>query len=121
YLHFVSNTASATPLDVWTPSGTYIKPPLLSQYALGYFNNIKGGDYVLETEVFYKDVKNRIDYIDGADLIANDAIEQVILKGKSRAYGLEVLVRKNSGNLTGWVSYTLSRSEQQTPGKIGRA
>ncbi|MFA7444965.1 MAG: TonB-dependent receptor [Flavobacteriaceae bacterium] len=117
YLHLLSNTASATPLDVWTPSGTYIKPQLLNQYALGYFKNIKGGDYVLETEVFYKDVKNRIDYIDGADLIANDAIEQVILNGKSRAYGFELLVRKNSGKLTGWVSYTLSRSEQQTPGR----
>lgn len=117
YLHLLSNTASATPLDVWTPSGTYIKPQLLNQYALGYFKNIKGGDYVLETEVFYKDVKNRIDYIDGADLIANDAIEQVILNGKSRAYGFELLVRKNSGKLTGWVSYTLSKSEQQTPGR----
>lgn len=117
YLHLLSNTASATPLDVWTPSGPYVQPQLLNQYALGYFKNINGGDYVIETEVFYKDVKNRIDYIDGADLIANDAIEQVILNGKSRAYGLELLVRKNTGNLTGWVSYTLSRSEQQTPGR----
>src|SRR5690606_38955686 len=57
YLHLTSNTSSATPLDVWAPSGTYIKPQLLNQYALGYSKNINGGDYVIETEVFYKDVK----------------------------------------------------------------
>ncbi|HCO82040.1 MAG TPA: hypothetical protein DIT95_00710, partial [Arenibacter sp.] len=81
YLHLLSNTSSPTPLDVWTPSGPFVKPQLLDQYALGYFKNLKDGDYSLETEVFYKDIQNRIDYIDGANLIANDAIEQVILNG----------------------------------------
>ena len=76
YLHLLSNTSSPTPLDVWTPSGPFTKPQLLDQYALGYFKNIKDGDYSVETEVFYKDVQNRIDYIDGANLIANNAIEQ---------------------------------------------
>jgi hypothetical protein len=117
YIHLVSNTASPTPLDVWAPSDTWIKPQLLDQYALGYFRNFKDDAYSLETEVFYKTVKNRIDYIDGADLIANEAIEQVVLNGRSRAYGLEVMVRKNQGALSGWVSYTLSRAEQQTPGR----
>lgn len=117
YIHLISNTSSATPLDVWAPSGKFIKPQLLDQYAVGYFRNFKDKEYSLETEVFYKDVKNRIDYIDGADLIANDAIEQVILNGKSRAYGWEVLFRKNTGKLTGFISYTLSRSEQQNPGR----
>lgn len=117
YIHLISNTSAATPLDVWTPSGTFIKPQLLDQYAVGYFRNFKNKEYSLETEVFYKTVKNRIDYIDGADLIANNAIEQVILNGKSRAYGWEVLLRKNTGKLTGFISYTLSRSEQQTSGR----
>jgi len=117
YLHLLSNTSSPTPLDVWTPSGPFVKPQLLDQYALGYFQNIKNGDFSFETEVFYKDIQNRIDYIDGANLIANNSIEQVVLNGKARAYGLELLLRKNEGNLQGWLAYTLSKSEQQTPGR----
>ncbi|MGV6830954.1 MAG: TonB-dependent receptor [bacterium] len=114
YLHLLSNTSSPTPLDVWTPSGPFVEPQLLDQYALGYFRDIKDGEYSLETEVYYKDLQNRIDYIDGANLIANDAIEQVILNGEGRAYGWEVLFRKNEGDFTGWISYTLSKSEQRT-------
>ena len=117
YLHLLSNTASPTPLDIWTPSGTFIKPQLLDQLAVGYFKTIKDGDYSLETEVFYKDIQNRIDYINGANLIANNEIETVILNGKARAYGLEVLFKKNEGKLKGWVAYTLSRSEQLTAGR----
>jgi outer membrane receptor protein involved in Fe transport len=117
YLHLLSNTSSPTPLDVWTPSGKYIKPQLLDQYALGYFKNINYDTYSLEIEGFYKTIKNRIDYIDGADLIANDAIEQVILNGKAKAYGLELLFRKNKGRLNGWIAYTLSKSQQQTKGR----
>lgn len=117
YLHLLSNTASPTPLDVWAPSGRFIKPQLLDQFAAGYFKSIKGGDYSLETEVFYKDIQNRIDYINGANLIANNEIETVILNGQAKAYGLEVLFKKNEGNFKGWLAYTLSRSEQQTPGR----
>ena len=117
YLHLLSNTSSPTPLDVWTPSGPFTKPQLLDQYAFGYFKNFNEGDYSFETEVFYKDVQNRIDYIDGANLIANNTIEQVILNGEARAYGLEVLLRKNEGKLQGWLAYTLSKSEQRTPGR----
>ncbi|QLG43882.1 TonB-dependent receptor [Costertonia aggregata] len=117
YLHLLSNTNSPTPLDVWTPSGPFVKPQLLDQYALGYFKNINDRDYSFETEVFYKDIQNRIDYIDGANLIANNAIEQVILNGEARAYGLEILFRKNEGKFKGWLAYTLSKSEQRTPGR----
>ncbi|WP_405207015.1 TonB-dependent receptor [Aquimarina sp. LLG6339-5] len=117
YLHLLSNTSSPTPLDVWTPSGKYVKPQLLNQYALGFFKSIKNDAYSIETEVFYKDIKNRIDYIDGAELIANDAIEQEILNGEARAYGLELLLRKNEGKFKGWLAYTLSKSEQRTVGR----
>lgn len=117
YLHLISNTQSPTPLDVWAPSDNFLKPQILDQIAVGYFSELKDGKYSLEIESFYKKIKNRLDYIDGADLIANNAIEQVILNGNARAYGLEVLFRKNEGKLNGWVSYTLSRSEQQTPGR----
>ncbi|MAQ75677.1 MAG: hypothetical protein CL613_05020 [Aquimarina sp.] len=117
YLHLISNTNSPTPLDVWAPSGKYIKPQILDQYALGYFKNFKDNIYSVETEVFYKEIQNRIDYIDGANLIANDAIERVILNGEARAYGLEFLLRKNEGDFKGWLAYTLSKSEQRTPGR----
>ncbi len=117
YLHLISNTQSPTPLDVWAPSDSFLKPQILDQMAVGYFAELKDGKYSLEIESFYKKIKNRLDYIDGADLIANNAIEQVILNGNARAYGLEILVRKNEGKCNGWISYTVSRSEQQTPGR----
>jgi len=117
YIHILSNTQSPLPMSIWTPSGPFTKPQLLDQYAMGYFKNFRDGDYSLETELFYKNVQNRIDYIDGADVLANNNIEQVILNGKARSYGLELLFRKNTGNFTGWVSYTLSRAEQKTPGR----
>ncbi|MGF1556482.1 TonB-dependent receptor [Paucihalobacter sp.] len=117
YLHLLSNTSSPTPLDVWAPSGNFIKPQLLDQFAIGYFKTIQNDAYSLEIESFYKTIQNRIDYIDGADLIANNAIEQIVLNGRSRAYGLEILLRKNEGAFKGWLAYTLSKSEQQTPGR----
>ena len=117
YLQLVTNTASPTPLDVWTPSDNFIKPQIADQIAVGYFANFKEDAYSLEVESFFKKVKNRMDYIDGADLIANEAIEQVILNGEMRSYGLEVMFKKNTGKFNGWISYTLSRSEQRTPGR----
>ncbi|CAN0604834.1 unnamed protein product, partial [Ectocarpus sp. 12 AP-2014] len=111
YIHLLSNTSSATPLDVWTPSGQYIDPQLSNQYALGYFRNFKNKAYSMEAEIYYKNTDNRIDYIDGSDLIGQNTIETEILKGESRAYGLELLFRKNEGKFTGWISYTLSKSE----------
>lgn len=117
YLQLISNTSSPTPLDVWMPSDTYIKPQIADQVALGYFRNIKNGAYSIEVETYYKEIQNRLDYIDGADLIANNAIEQVILNGQMRAYGLEVMFKKNEGKFNGWISYTLSKSEQQTSGR----
>lgn len=117
YLHLISNTQSPTPLDVWTPSDNYLKPQLLDQYALGYFRNFNEDNYSFEAETFYKKIQNRVDYIDGADLIANNAIEQVVLPGQGRAYGLELMLRKNTGKLNGWISYTLSRTEQQVKGR----
>ena len=117
YLQLISNTTSQTPLDVWMPSDNYIKPQIADQVALGYFKNINEGAYSFETEAYYKKIQNRLNYIDGANLIANEAIEQVILNGRMRAYGIEMMFKKNKGKITGWISYTLSKSEQQTPGR----
>ncbi|MGB3344413.1 MAG: TonB-dependent receptor [Aequorivita sp.] len=115
YVHLISNTTSPTPFDIYAPSGKYIKPQLADQVAVGYFRNFE--NYSLEVESFYKKIQNRLDYVSGADLIANNAVEQILLNGQARAYGLEVLFRKNSGKLQGWVAYTLAKSEQRTPGR----
>ncbi|WP_415061026.1 TonB-dependent receptor [Flavobacterium sp.] len=117
YLHLISNTQSPTPLDVWAPSDQFLKPQLLDQYAIGYFQNFKDDNYSLEIESYYKTIKDRVDYIDGANLIANEAIERVVLNGRGRAYGIEFLLRKNSGRITGWLAYTLARTEQQVAGR----
>lgn len=117
YLHLISNTSSPTPLDIWTPSGKFLKPQLLNQYAIGYFNSFSNRKYTIEIESFYKNIKNRIDYINGANLVANNQLETIILNGKARAYGLEVLLKKNKGKVKGWLAYTLSKSEQLTAGR----
>ncbi|MCW2119898.1 TonB-dependent receptor [Flavobacterium sp. 7A] len=117
YLQLISNTSSPTPLDVWMPSDNFIKPQIADQVAVGYFKNFQNNMFSLEVETYYKKIKNRLDYIDGADLIANKAIEQIVLNGQMRSYGLEIMLRKNEGKLNGWISYTLSKSQQQTPGR----
>ncbi len=117
YIHLISNTNSPTPLDIWAPSGKYLKPQMLDQYSFGYFTNLKDNAYTLESEVFYRTTDNRLDYIDGADLIANNTIETEVLIGESRAYGFELLLKKNTGKLTGWLAYTLSKAEQRVPGR----
>lgn len=116
YLHLLSNTSSVTPLDVWAPSGRYIQPQKSNQYAAGYYRNFKDKTYSLEVEAYYKNVDNRIDYIDGSNLIGTNNIETEILNGEARAYGLEILFRKNTGKFTGWFAYTLSKSEQRALG-----
>lgn len=115
YVHLISNTTSPTPFDIYAPSGKYIDPQIGDQVAAGYFK--KFDYYALEVEGFYKTVQNRLDYVDDADLIANDAVEQILLSGEARAYGMEALLRKTDGKLQGWIAYTLSKSEQRTPGR----
>ena len=116
YIHLISNTNAPAPLDIWAPSGPYLKPQQLDQLALGYHSKLKNG-IKLETEVFYKKIKNRLDYIPGADLVANSAVERVLLAGKARAYGLEFLFKKNEGRHNYWLGYTISKSEQKTSGR----
>ncbi|MEP3390458.1 MAG: hypothetical protein ABJO02_19860, partial [Reichenbachiella sp.] len=117
YLHLISNTTASNPLDVWTPSSNNIKPQIGHQVALGWFRNF-GPDNNVEfsAEVYYRKTENQIDYIDGADLLINEYIEGDLLTGEGRAYGLELYAKKNTGRLTGWVSYTLAKTELQTEG-----
>lgn len=116
YIHLVSNTAASTPVDVWTPSTNNIRPQMADQVAVGFFKNLQNNNYESSIEVYYKDLSNLVDYIDAADLILNSTIEGDLLAGDGRAYGLEFQLKKVKGDFTGFVSYTLARSERLVEG-----
>lgn len=115
-LHLLSNSTSSNPTDVWVPSSNNVKPEIGDQVSLGYYRNLKENQYELSAEVYYRYMQNQIDYRNGAELIANTNVESQLLYGHGRAYGLELYARKKAGTLTGWISYTLSRTERQFPG-----
>ncbi len=116
YIHLVSNTTSATPLDIWKPSGSYVEPATVDQIALGYFQNFADNQFEASVEVYYKQFDKLLDFKDGAQLLFNETIETELLSGEGRAYGAEVMVRKQKGKLTGWLGYTLSRTERKVAG-----
>jgi hypothetical protein len=116
YLHLLSNSTTSNPTDKWVASNNIIKPEIADQVSLGYFRNFKDNKYEASVETYYKDMQNVVDYKDNAQVLSNDPVEPQLLFGHGRAYGIELLVRKNEGKLTGWVSYTLSRTEMQING-----
>ena len=116
YLHLISNTTASNPLDLWTSTTNNIQPQIGHQIAFGYFRNFKNNAYEASIEVYGKHNKNQIDYIDGAQLFFNPELEGELLSGNGRAYGVELYVKKNKGKFTGWVSYTLGRSELKIDG-----
>ncbi len=116
YLHLASNSNAGTPLDVWFPSGPNVKPQVADQYATGFFRNFF--DNVVETsfEVYYKDMRNVVDFKDYADLFLNKEMEGQVRVGKSYSYGAEAMVRVNGDKLSGWVSYTYSKTRRKING-----
>ena len=116
YIHLISNTTAPSPLDVWTPSGPYMKPQIADQIALGYFRNFDDNTYESSIEVYYKDLQNQLDYIPGAALAVNNTLETEVLQGPGRAYGVELYLKKRTGRLSGWISYTLSKTERKFSG-----
>ena len=116
YIHLLSNTAASSSLDVWTPSTNNIKPEIGHSYVFGLFKNFRNNTFESSIEVYYKDLENQIDYIDGADLLINKYFEGDLLSGIGRAYGLEFLFKKNRGDFSGWLSYSLGRSELKIDG-----
>lgn len=116
YIHLLSNTAASSPLDVWTPSSNNIKPQISDQIALGLFKNFSDNQYETSVELYFKTLKNQIDYIRNADLLLNPAVEGDLMYGIGRAYGAEWFVKKNKGRLNGWISYTLARTERKIEG-----
>lgn len=114
-LHLITNSVTTSPTDKWIMNTNIIKPEICDQLSLGYFRNFKDNMFEFSAETYYKSMQNQIDYKDNADEQA-PVIETQLLYGKGRAYGLELLLRKNKGKLTGWVGYTLSRTEKQIDG-----
>ncbi|NGM71766.1 TonB-dependent receptor [Sphingobacterium sp. SGL-16] len=112
-LHQLTNTTSSLPTDQYVLSSKNIKPQFADQVAAGYFRNFANNTYEFSVESFYKHMGNQIDFRNGADLQANEYLEGELLFGKGRAYGLELYVRKTKGRMSGWVSYTLGKSERQ--------
>ena len=113
YIHQLSNATTSSPTDNWVPSSTNVKPQIGDQIAIGYYQNFKKNKYRISGETYYKSLANQIDYRNGAQLILNDLVEGELVYGKGKAYGFELLIEKKKGKLTGWISYTLSRSLRQ--------
>lgn len=117
YLHLISNTTASNPLDIWTPSSNNIKPQIADQYTLGYFKDLGNTrQYEVSAEVYLKNTQNQIDYINGAEVLVNPYLEGDLLSGLGRAYGIETYFQKKTGRLTGWMSYTLGKSELKVDG-----
>lgn len=116
YIHLISNTNASAPTDVWYPSTLNVKPETADQFALGYFQNFKNNLIEASLEVYYKEMNNQIDYVDAADLLLNRDLEGELLFGRGRSYGMEWYIKKNTGKLNGWISYTLSRTERKIDG-----
>ncbi|MBN1822288.1 MAG: TonB-dependent receptor [Prolixibacteraceae bacterium] len=115
-LHLISNTNSPTPLDIWLPTSKYIKPLIADQIAVGYFRNFKNNAFETSAELYYKNMKNVLDYKDGAELFLNEDLETELLTGTGYSYGLELLMKKQEGRITGWASYTLAKTMRKIPG-----
>lgn len=112
-LHLLSTSSASTPNDRWIQSSNLVRPEIADQVALGFFKNLNDNAFEFSTEVYYKAMQNQIDYKNGADFTYSDNLETQLLFGKGRAYGAEFLFRKKTGQLTGWIGYTLSRTEKQ--------
>ncbi|MCW3787312.1 TonB-dependent receptor [Marinilabiliaceae bacterium AAT] len=112
-LHLIQNSTTSMPTDMWVPSSQNVKTEISDQISGGYFKNFNDDKFQFSGELYYKWMQNQIDLRDGADIFGNELIEGEFLYGKGRAYGLELMVKKTSGKMSGWVSYTLSKTEKQ--------
>jgi hypothetical protein len=116
YLHLISNTSAVSPVDLWKLSDPYLKPLIGQQISLGYFRTVGKRSYDFSTEIFYKLLHHVVDYKDGAELLLNDRLEADLLQGEGRSFGTEWMLEKTQGRFTGWIAYTVSRSERKIKG-----
>lgn len=112
YLHLATTSGATFPSDLWIPSGQTIRPGIAQQVSLGYFRSTSGNSYQFSTEAYYKYLGNQLEFKQGAQLWLNQNMEGEMISGKGKAYGVELLLEKKKGKLTGWIGYTLSRAER---------
>ncbi len=115
FLTLAQNSTAGTPLDIWFPATPNVKPQLCDQFSIGYFRNLNKNMYELSAEVYYKDFRKVIDFRDHAVLLLNQYLEGELRIGRGYSYGVETMIRKNEGQLTGWISYTYSRAFRVIP------
>jgi len=115
YLQLAQNSSAGTPLDIWFPASPNIKPQIADQVAVGYFRNFRHNTIETSVEVYYKWMKNVIDFKNFAQLLLVDTLEGQVRTGRGYSYGIEFLVRLNEKIVSGWVSYTYSRSFRMIP------
>jgi hypothetical protein len=117
YIHLAALSAVSLPTDIWVPSTEIVKPQFGTQYSVGYFRNFLKNIYEGSVEVYYKDMKNQIEYKEGAlieDNVSNNTDNNFTF-GDGYSYGIEFFINKQYGKLTGWVGYTLSRTSRIFP------
>jgi hypothetical protein len=118
YIQMLSNTTAINPTDIWKLSDPYIRPQVGDQFSVGYYRYLKGNTIEVSAETYYKITESTIDYKNGAVLLLNHHLETDVIAARGKAYGAEFMVKKSSGKLNGWVSYTYSRSFLQTTGTL---
>lgn len=111
YIHLISNAISPSPTDTWKLSDKYINPTISSHFSLGYYKNYDENKWESSIEIYYKQTQNIIDFKAGADLLFNKNIETELLNGRGESYGMELFIKRKTGRIRGWMSYTLSKSE----------
>jgi len=114
YINVISNTVVVSPTDYWKLSDNYIKPLISDQIALGYFKDFKNSLYETSVELYYKQYKHLIEYKNGAQISMNDHLQNELIEAKGESMGLEIYIKKNTGKVNGWISYTLSKSIRKT-------
>lgn len=115
-LHAIRSTTTSFPFDRYALTSAEVRPERSLQYAVGYAGMTESGDFDWSAETYYRDMRNVYDYKDGRTSFSDIALESIILGGKGRSYGAELMLRKNTGRLTGWIAYTYSRTQTKIPG-----
>ncbi len=106
YIHLISNTAAISPVNYWKSSGYNLMPSVADQYTLGFFKNWNDNLIEVSAEGYYKNIQQVVDYKNAATILLNETLDADLIQGNGEAYGLELLIRKNRGKLTGWGGYT---------------